>query len=218
MSLIISPHLDDAILGLGQFAAAERPMILTVFAGIPDETLTPYDEACGFTSSRDAMRHRREEDRAACRICDTRALHLDFLDGQYGRPTDDETLTTELKQFFSPHYQTFIPLGIGHPDHEQVARCARAACPSGEGFLAYEELPYRVLHPEQVADALDKIRADGFAVAELPHPIEQGEREQKAAAIACYRSQFPDGADDPCLLVPERCWQIRKLHAIERCA
>jgi LmbE family N-acetylglucosaminyl deacetylase len=111
--------------------------------------------------------------------------------------------------------EVFAPLGIGHPDHELVARLVREACPLTVendlvGITVYEELPYRVLHPEQVTAAFDRIRAEGWSVGDLPLPLGQGPRWMKEDAIAKYRSQFPNGADDPCLLVPERCWQIWK--------
>lgn len=209
-TLIVSPHLDDAVLGLGQYLAV-RPgtTVATVFAGIPEDGLSDYDRSCGFTTSTEAMTTRRDEDTAALRTLQGRPHHLDFLDRQYGQPTDDDTLTAALAAVYRPDVLAFVPLGIGHPDHEQVARCARAALPTGT-LICFEELPYRVLHPEQVVDALDKIHAEGWAIGELPYPLDQGAREHKATAVACYTSQFPNGADDPCLLVPERAWRIAR--------
>lgn len=208
-TLIVSPHLDDAVLGLGQYLAV-RPgtTVATVFAGIPEDELSDYDRSCGFTSSTEAMTTRRDEDAAALRTLHGRPHHLDFLDRQYGQPTDDDTLTAALAAMYRPDVLAFVPLGIGHPDHDQVARCARSALPAGT-LVCFEELPYRVLHPEQVIEALDKIRAEGWAIGELPYPLEQGARERKVAALECYRSQFADPAE-PMFLCPERCWRIAR--------
>ncbi len=211
---IIGAHLDDNVLSLGQYmAGVARSTSVTVFAGIPHSGLSDYDLACGFTSSSEAMRTRRVEDFEACNILNAEPVHLDFMDSQYRQPVDDSSVTLALRPFFAPDVWTFAPLGIGHPDHVQVARCARAACTPGEGFYIHEDLPARVLQPEQVFEALDKIRAEGFEIAELPHPIEVGSRDLKAAAIARYASQFRDDEElfNPCFYVPERAWCVRKL-------
>lgn len=210
MTIIISPHPDDAVLTLGQYMASTPTVVVTVFAGIPEpHVLSDYDASRGFTSSADAMRCRRAEDEAACALLGAEAVHLDFLDNQYGRPANDDEITAALRGSMSNADRlVFAPLGIGHPDHVQVARCARAARGTGT-LLVAEELPYRVLWPEQVVDALDKLRAEGWAIADLPYPLDQGPRITKAAVISEYASQFPDEIDPSCL-VPERVWRIAR--------
>lgn len=209
MSVILSPHLDDAVLSLGQFMQTEPCTVVTVFAGNPDAGLSDYDASCGFATSSDAMASRRAEDLLALRelgIIDI--AHLPFLDRQYDEPTADEMLTTELLPFLKP--DVIVPLGLGHPDHAQVFRCVIDAVPRGMPLFFYEELPYRVLWPEQAHAARKLLMLNGFKIQELPFPILQGDRDVKAKAIAEYRSQFPNGADDPCLLVPERMWRAVK--------
>jgi LmbE family N-acetylglucosaminyl deacetylase len=215
-SYVISPHLDDAVLSLGQYlAAADDVTIVTVFAGTPEPgTLTAYDAARGYETSGAAVRDRWVEDTAACVELGCRYKHLPFLDAQYGKPSNDGRVIAALSRYVNPEVTTYVPVGIGHPDHEQVARCARAVCRNGWSLRLYEELPYRVLHPEQVVDALAKVRAEGFEVGDLPVPLGVGDRWQKEAAIEKYRSQFPQGADDPCVLVPERVWEIFRPHPV----
>ena len=209
MVLVISPHCDDAVLSLGQYLSTEPATVLTVFAGAPTGGCTPYDRARGFHQSRRAMSVRRKEDRTACELlgCDT--IQLNFYDQQYGQPSDDEQIVDAIRARVKPDELVFVPLGIGHPDHVQVARCARAMFDSTT-LIVYEELPYRVLYPEQVVEALGKIRAEGWTVGDLPYPLPQFPWERKVAAIGAYASQFPSGADDPCLLVPERAWRIAR--------
>jgi hypothetical protein len=59
-ALVISPHLDDAILSAGQFLVG-RPhvTVATVFAGTPPTTdvLTSYDRSCGFNRPWRLCRH-----------------------------------------------------------------------------------------------------------------------------------------------------------------
>lgn len=211
MIVILSPHCDDAILSLGQFMTTAPCTVVTVFAGIPSSGLSAYDESCGFTESSTAMRTRRLEDQRACELLGANVVHLDFLDAQYQYPADDATITKTLEAFYRPDWRIFAPVGIGHPDHVQTARCARAAMAAGTQF-AFEELPYRVQHPEQVIDALNKIRAEGWDIADLPDPLEQGARNRKAAALERYDSQFPtvEAAHEPMFLCPERCWRIAR--------
>lgn len=209
---VISPHLDDAVLSLGQFMATERCVVYSVLAGIPKPGyLSEYDRSRGFSSSAAAVKSRRKEDGDALRELGAVARHLGFLDAQYSdsgaRGVDPALITLELRRVMSRTVHTFAPLGIGHPDHRLVARCARDAVPAGE-LLLYEELPYRVMWPEQVAEELERIRAEGWSIEMWPLPI--GARAKKEQAISRYRSQFPDGADDPCLLVPERVWRATR--------
>lgn len=209
---VISPHLDDAVLSLGQYMGNSHPRVVTVFAGIPNGGLSDYDRSCGFESSTAAMWERRLEDEKACATLASDPVHLDFLDGQY-RPhwnTDDiadliSDITAALAAL--PGVPTFAPLGIGHPDHVLVTRCALDVFGGRDGFLLYEELPYRVVNPEQVVHALDLVRALGFTVEQYL-PV-AGEREAKEAALRCYRSQIGDDLD-PCFLVPERAWRVMK--------
>lgn len=220
MMRILSPHLDDAVLSLGQFMSTVPCEVITVFAGTPEwgpRAASAYDRARGFTTSAEAMAMRRSEDAAAVGGLRGRVRHLEFLDGQYldgDRRTDSEreTVTDVVADLIDPTEHFFAPLGIGHPDHRFVAQCARDACPAGGGLCLYEELPYRVLHPEEVFAQLDVVRAEGFEVgAETwPPPLGAGDRMRKAKVIGAYRSQFPNGADDPCLLVPERIWRCTR--------
>jgi LmbE family N-acetylglucosaminyl deacetylase len=208
MAVILSPHLDDAVLSLGQFMQTEPCTVVTVFAGSPRDGLSDYDASCGFTTSAQAMTKRLAEDDAALGVLGVWAERLQFLDLQYGQPTEDDDLAAALAPYLKP--DVMVPLGLGHPDHVQVARCVRAAAPVGMPLFFYEESPYRTLWPEQAHAALVSMRLNGWKTQDLPFPFESGTRKLKARAIAEYRSQFPNGADDPCLLVPERCWRAKK--------
>lgn len=206
---IISPHLDDAVLSLGQFMQTEHCMVVTVFAGVPEKgTLSDYDKACGFDSSHKAMEYRRHEDDAACAEVGATPIHWDYLDAQYNQPANKRELRDAFAKMAAGG-PPFFPLGLGHPDHRTVAREARAAIEHGRIFV-YEELPYRIMWPEQAAAALDDIRAEGWTIDEVPAPLQSGPLDKKRAAIGRYRSQFPRGAEDPMLLCPERVWRCSR--------
>lgn len=218
MIRVVSPHLDDAVLSLGMFMSTIPCEVITVCAGTPaDVQLSDYDAARGFKSTRQAMGYRRSEDAAAVDALRGKVMQLEYLDGQYvdwREAAEHRQLTVHLRSLILPKQHFMAPLGLGHPDHRWVAKCARDAVLEGS-LLVYEELPYRVTNPEEVWVQLEQCRTEGFEVDELtwPFPFPLGDPlhvEAKKRAIAFYRSQFPQGAVDPCLLVPERVWRITR--------
>lgn len=90
--LMISPHLDDAVLSAGATAASladvERQVVVaTVFAGIPELGLSPaaraFHQHCGLPD--EAVQVRRAEDVRAVAEVGAEPVHLPFLDGLYRR-------------------------------------------------------------------------------------------------------------------------------------
>ena len=85
--VIVSPHLDDAVLSCARFMAVHPGVtVVTVFAGNPDEYPTPqrlWDVQSGFGPDDDVMEARRAEDRAALALLDATPLHLQFVEHTY---------------------------------------------------------------------------------------------------------------------------------------
>jgi len=90
--LVVSPHLDDAVLSVGatlaRYAArGHRPVVYTVFAGTPKPPYSPVAE--GFhrqwSITGDPLEVRRSEDRAALRTLGATPLHGRFTDAIYRR-------------------------------------------------------------------------------------------------------------------------------------
>lgn len=160
--LIVSPHMDDAVLSAGQLMAGRPDVVVcTVFAGMPADRMqrTSYDANCGFDNAEHAVTRRQAEDAQALRHLHARGRHLPFVDHQYEpdlRPPPRQialavaAIITEV----APD-AVLWPVGLGHPDHMLVAAAGRTL-----GTIidvpryVYEEMPYRVLHPEQVPGAL----------------------------------------------------------------
>lgn len=213
--LLVSPHLDDAPLGCGELLArSSGAQVVTVMAGIPDTDLplTHYDVNSGFTSAHQAVTERRREDRRALSVLGAVPRHLDFLDCQYAMPNDLGEIIAALVGWFDafPSDTVAIPVGIGHPDHETVARAARAALRNvaPRPIIAYEELPYRVLRPGAVEEALlGASIAEGLTYAFDPLEPARDGLVWKRAALACYRSQAW-ALDETCCVVPERYWHL----------
>jgi LmbE family N-acetylglucosaminyl deacetylase len=101
-----------------------------------------------------------------------------------------------------------IPLGVSHPDHVIVAAEALMACERHGALYVYEDLPYRVQFPDQVAATLASRLNDEW-IMECVDPFARSIIEIKTAAVECYRSQLSPEMRRWCL-VPERLWRTRR--------
>lgn len=207
--LLLSPHLDDAVLSAGQFIAGRGGYadVLTVFSGIPmqgKKYVTDYDRSCGFRTSKDAMVVRRQEDTEALAILNARPIYTDRLDSQYkGQNQVNKPLINILQSAIKLHNYEMIlaPLGLIHPDHVVIANeLMKLGLPN---LYLWEDIPARVTHPEEVVKRLEK-----FPNAKLTF-IGDGPIADKVRALFCYRSQIGRGDLTPYnLYVPERFWHV----------
>ena len=196
----VSPHLDDAVFGCGQWLALHPgSWVVTVFAGRPSfsettsetgSVLTEWDAAGGFGVGDDVVAARREEDRAALAILGARPVWLEFCDSQYGlSPTAQEVAAPlEAAIVASGATSIAIPLGLFHSDHALT----HAAClivmrrRPGPTWLAYEEALYRTL-PKLVDMRLRELSDAGI---EARAAFSLRTEEQKRSAVEEYRSQL----------------------------
>lgn len=210
--VIVSPHLDDAVLSCGQLMAG-RPdcVVITLFAGVPanHRRVTSYDVNCGFSSAAHAQHERWVEDDAALARLAARPVRFDFTDDQYGEGCDEHALAQTLIgaiRAIGPA-EMIGPLGLAHPDHHRARRAyqqAVRALPMVTPWV-YEDMPSRVLWPEMVPEAFAWWAGMGWDAEQ--HFAGTGPRDVKEAAIGCYRSQLW-ALDPPTLLVPERHWRL----------
>ena len=203
MNLVVSPHLDDAVLSYGGFMSWSPKLhkVLTVLAGLPPHWYwpTPFDNACGFHNSRQAVLSRRLEDVEACDQFGATAVHLDFLDGQYGINQHAESIPGALHHALQEADEIAVPLGIGHPDHVIVARCCSLVLRSLQReFTVYADLPGAVLSPPDDLDLDLALHVWELAGWEL-EPIEWDvDLDGKRVAWERYGSQ---------LHLPELAWE-----------
>jgi LmbE family N-acetylglucosaminyl deacetylase len=210
--LVVSPHLDDAVLSAGQFLAGlPGAVVVTMLAGVPDPPVTTrWDAMSGFTTSQEAVETRRAEDEAALALLKATPVHLDFLDGQYA-PADPSALADAVLEQVECHRPEFVvgPLGVHHHDHERVRDAVLAANLDVPLWL-YEDLPYRVSRPEDAAAALVTVRRRGYTL-ELGS-LDTGSVATKTEALQRYRSQMqlPLFDNIHTMLVPERFWRVAR--------
>jgi LmbE family N-acetylglucosaminyl deacetylase len=205
--LVISPHMDDAVLSCaGLVAAAPAAAVATVFGGFPPvrdratpEENTPgsteWDQSCGFKPGDDVVGLRRDEDRAALRILGARPLWLDFLDSQYvvephesATPADIGDRLRAVVRDLAPATIAF-PLGISHTDHQRTHEAAvlllEKSPELASTWVAFTDVPYRAWFPDLVTDRLAQLKAKGFEL--VPFGLDT---DLKAAALAEYGSQL----------------------------
>ncbi len=193
--LVISPHLDDAVLSCGEVLRANPGAnVLTVFGGKPeDDRLSSFDR----WFSREAthpMILRRQEDHAALARLGSASVHLHFLDSAYGSPLDTRELVRALTRHLAGRALSTVlmPLGLAHRDHVAVrdacleARTLRA----GLRWVAYEELPYATENPGLAAEVRRSL-AEDLGLELVPIVLtERRARLAKGYALSRYRSQM----------------------------
>jgi LmbE family N-acetylglucosaminyl deacetylase len=218
-ALVVSPHLDDAVLGCGAWIAAHPgTRVLTVFAGAPPPGAlaadpTEWDAACGFESAAHAIAARRAEDRAALALLDAEPEWLGWCDDQYRVPAPAGALTADLRRALARHdpEAVLVPLGLFHRDHRSAHEAALplVAEQRGRAWYAYEDALYRAI-PGLVQRRLAGLEQHGVtATPERPRPA----TGRKRRALACYASQLrglatpgrPGSAD---ALATERLWRL----------
>lgn len=214
-ALLISPHLDDAVFSCGQWLSAHPgTRVVTVFAGLPADggLRTDWDARCGFGSACEAVRARREEDRAALALLGCEPCWLDFGDSQYGATPAAEAVAEALSPLLERQGEddAFVfPLGLFHSDHRLVHEACMAAWRRHpRPALMYEDALYRGI-PGLLQQRLAELLRLGLQLTPAKEqPVEAAAR--KARAVQCYASQLrafgPGGYDDTAR--PERRWRF----------
>ena len=217
LAIVLSPHLDDAVLSLGGLidkAGPGRSLVVTFMAGTPVSPLgTDWDGRSGFTDSTVAMKSRLAEDRLAASMIGASVRHYGYLDFQYRTDTDSKK-EAALKDRIKRDIETLIdenhdkdvsiygpaafgPGGTPHPDHQLLhdafmAVATEAGKPAARYFI-YEDFPYvRQFMKENLGDPdafLERSSGKGIALARTEIDLTADELSSKIAAISAYSSQ-----------------------------
>ena len=135
--VIVSPHLDDAVLGCANFMAAHPGVVVvTVFAGnpaqYPTDPMRKWDVQSGFAPGDDVMEVRRHEDTTALGGLDASAVHLEFIEHTYNpadRPVAPDVVVDALAPALAALDPTVVlaPFGLANPDHDVTHRACMLA-------------------------------------------------------------------------------------------
>ena len=222
--LVVSPHLDDAVLSCGLLLTANPSAIVcTVFTAPPRENMsTDWDRQAGFNDAFEAMSARRQEDTEALQMLHAQPIHLPFRDAQYRDTPAPEALTEALRHTLLAHTpdKVLIPLGLFHSDHTLVSDACLPLIAEMRGtvFHTYEDVPYRKME-QAVQERIEELRNRGYVLTpaeDLPATTrESASHEQmKREAIAAYASQLrafgPDA--ETTLYSTEKYWELKRDH------
>ncbi len=197
--VVVSPHLDDAVLGCGRLLAAHpNATVITVYAGAPPaypDTPTHWDALCGFESGDDVLARRRDEDRLALAALDATPVWLDFVEHQYldrpdwvGADQTADGLEAALREVAPT--AVFMPFGLANPDHtatHDAARIVRDRIPDPAWFC-YEDMGYQHIPGLLAWRVAQLFRAEIWPTPAAP-TVDAGD-ERKQQALAHYASQL----------------------------
>jgi LmbE family N-acetylglucosaminyl deacetylase len=197
--VVVSPHLDDAVLSLAAtIARATRSgahvEVLTVFAGDPasDTPAGGWDSRGGFATEGEAATARRAEDREACSIVGGEPSWLPFGDGNYAQGRDRSEVFVAVVGTIAGADAVLVPgFPLTNPDHAWLAELLLGqALPCARVGL-YAEQPYRYM----VRGERRRLDVPAQISPQLPHGIEwtyparSSDLPRKRRAILAYRSQ-----------------------------
>jgi LmbE family N-acetylglucosaminyl deacetylase len=217
--LLLSPHLDDAVLNCWTVLTSDGDLrIVNVFAGTPRPGfVSEWDARCGANSSAEHMRRRVAEDHEVLGRLGHRPANLPFLDIQY-TPREASRVSmaavdravAEIVPAVSLAYAP-AALGEGHVDHRLVRSYARALAHAGVPVRLYADLPYAVRdgwpawvregrrrEPHDPSLPLALRDATGVEVIEL----DEATAQRKLAAMQAYASQFTELDEGGCISDP----------------
>jgi len=211
-AVILSPHLDDAVLSLWHLLAGDGEVaVLNVFGGSPEGHRRDawWDRLTGAPDSVARMAERRAEDRAALALAGREPADLDFLDGQY-RDAEPrlETLVDRIAQA-APEGLLLAPVGLDrHRDHVLVRAAALELQGRGREVGLYADIPHATVYgwpawilgepPDPLLDPgaywEAAMAGTGIALRDLPADVRvltPEALERKVAAVRAYRTQLP---------------------------
>ncbi len=151
VTVILSPHLDDAVLSCWHVLTQPNEVaVINVFAGVPANADGPawWDRYTGATDSAQRARDRVEEDRRALALAGRGAVNLELLDDQYRHGEQPlAPVTARLKRLVAPGARVYAPAAFAnHVDHVLVREAALELRAAGFAVCLYADLPHANLH------------------------------------------------------------------------
>ena len=208
--VVVSPHLDDAVLGAWSVLTDDRDVeVVNVFDGAPGPGfVTRYDRLLRAEESAALFGERLTEDREALALAGRTPRGVGLLERQYrDAPLDPADLAGRLRAAIPAGSELVVPAGIGgHEDHLAV-RDAAFELAGGTPLSLYADLPYAIhkgwphwvtgaepdphLAPETDWDVyLETAPCPRSALAVDVRTLTGAEAAAKLAALRTYRTQF----------------------------
>jgi LmbE family N-acetylglucosaminyl deacetylase len=203
--VVVSAHLDDAVLSAALQLMRPGAHVVTVCTGAPPDGTPPadWDELTGATDAAARVRERlAEDDRALAALGVEATTRLDFPDDQHiidpaERPAHD-ALVAALRPHLAGAVEVWVPAAVGgHRDHVATRDAAVAAADHTAVVHHYADVPYSLEFgwPDVDAGIWRESSADHCRLTRTIHPLDPDAQRRKVAAMACYPTQLP--AVDP---------------------
>jgi LmbE family N-acetylglucosaminyl deacetylase len=215
--LVVSPHLDDAVLSCGALLL-EHPgaTVATLFAASPPaytDPLNEHDTDCGYQPGDDTMAVRREEDVRAMSAVGAASHWLPLCQNSHVERADPIAVPAgavdAIVAAIAEVDPTCVvaPLGLAHVDHQACHASALSARAIADAvpWLWYSDLPY-VFIPGVLAARFRALHRLGLT-ASPACPVVSRDGDAKWRAFTEYTTQ---------VAVLERLWQLRE--RLERAA
>jgi LmbE family N-acetylglucosaminyl deacetylase len=211
-SVVLSPHLDDAVLSCWHLLAGSGEVtVINVFAGVPNGIVADswWDRLTGAQDSAQRMHERHEEDRKALAQAGREAISLPLLDDQYRAAEPPPAVLDALDGQIAPGAVVYAPAALStHPDHISVRDAALALRARGAEIRLYADLPHALAYgwpawvtgarPEPHVDPeawwRSRLRAGDLDPAALEpehHALGDDSFERKLVALRAYATQLP---------------------------
>ncbi|HET9098287.1 MAG TPA: PIG-L family deacetylase [Candidatus Saccharimonadales bacterium] len=201
--VVLSPHLDDALINCFHAIHVQKALVTTVFSGVPRSRVNKLWDILGGESdgSRMMLKRRQEDIRALKLISPESPIHLNFLDHQYAsgdRPSIEEMAKEIITK--APAGCVFLaPLAASrvrrHPDHILIREIGLYLRKQGHEVRFYPDSPYmflpKVLNP-RAGNKLRQTAASmlGGAVEISMYKLRPAETQLKCRALHMYKSQY----------------------------
>jgi LmbE family N-acetylglucosaminyl deacetylase len=201
--IVISPHLDDAVMSLGatMHSLTRRGInvcVLTVFAGDPESKTRPsfWDAKRGVATAAEATAARRSEDHAAAEILRVSTEWFPFDDGSYVSQRDPDAIWSQLQPAIDGSRALLVPgWPLAHPDHRWTTMLVVDRVEPTTAVAFYSELPYAA-HPLSLAKAMVRGRTSpllryflGEELQWVRTHVTRQDRRAKMRAVACYEGE-----------------------------
>src|SRR5215218_6837911 len=111
--VVVSPHLDDAVLSCWHLLEAGDATVVSVFTGVPEPgTSGWWDRLTGSDDSPGRVRERLREDERALSLAGASSVRLDLLDEQYRRNGASPPVAEALAEQLAGGDEVYAPLGL----------------------------------------------------------------------------------------------------------
>ena len=204
-TVVLSPHLDDAVLSCWHVLQEDETTVVTVFAGVPEAgTAGWWDRLTGADDSATRVHERRRENDDALALAGASSLTLDLLDAQYRANGAVPAVAEALADHLHEADVVYAPLASFLSDDHRLVR--DAALGLRDDVRLYADHPHAGIfglpgwvtgrdgETELDVDAVWRARMaeaglDPATVRGAVHPLDGYSFERKLAAVRAYRTQ-----------------------------